>query len=161
MSNVRCPLGGNAMKRRHLVFLALCLAVNPSFAADCELTNFRFGIIRPVSKKVFEFVSETTVIPRRYKDSGFRFGVGFDNPNGTPIEWYEVVYLPSDLKQLSGNFQRTSTKTLRTRTFRSSRTSVVDDFWFDKGDPIGKHRLELYVNNVLRYSVDFEVVEDK
>jgi hypothetical protein len=117
--------------------------------------------LRTVSDSVFEFVNMTTRIPRRYKDTGFRFGVGFDNPQCIPIEWYELMHLPEPLKAVSGNFQRARRKTMRTKTFRSDQPSVVDDFWFDEGDPLGKHTLELYVNSALRYRVDFEVVADK
>lgn len=149
------------MLRKYLVPLLFWVAVSPAFAAEPNLANFRFGVIRPVEDGVFEFIAETTRIPRRYKATGFRFGVGFDNPQGAMIEWYEIIHLPADMRQVSGNLQRASPRTLQTKTLRSNRTSVVDDYWFDEGDPLGKHRLELFVNGVLRYSVDFEVVEDK
>ena len=149
------------MIRRRVFLAATSLAALPSFAEAPALTNFRFGILRTVSAGVFEFVSETTRIPRRNKSTGFRFGLGFENPRCIPIEWYEVVHLPEDTKEVSGNFKRARRKTLRTRTLRSDQPSVVDDFWFDEGDPLGRHTLELFVNGSLRYRVDFDVVEDK
>jgi len=132
------------------------------FAEDRpRLTNVRFGIVREVSEGVFDFVSETTRVPRKYKATGFRWGIGFDNPDCKPIEWYEVVHLPSDLKEVSGNLQRTRARTMRTKTFNSSQPTIVDDFWFDEGDPLGAHKLELFVNGSLRHVVDFQVVEDR
>lgn len=145
------------------VFLGLLLGavLCPAYGAEPYVTNFRFGIVKPISEGVFEFVAETTCIPRRLKDTGFRFGVGFDNPRGEAIEWYEIVHLPSDLQQLSGDFQRTSKNTLRTNTLRSDQVSVVDEFWFDQGDPTGTHKLEVFVNDARRYSVEFEVFDYK
>lgn len=149
------------MFRKYLIALVLSLAALPAIAADPDLSNFRFGIIRSAQDGVYEFVAETTRIPRRYKDTGFRFGVGFENPKGATIEWYEIIHLPADMRQVSGDLQRTNSRTLRSKTTRSNQTSVVDDYWFDEGDPLGKHKLELFVNGVRRFSVDFEVVEDK
>ena len=136
----------------------LASTTNIASSAPPEIVNIRFGIVREVSEGIFEFIQETTRIPRKLKDTGFRFGIGFENPKCEPIEWYELVHLPSELKEVSGNMQRTRNKVMRTRTLESDRPTVVDDFWFDEGDPLGRHRMELYVNGVLRYSINFTVV---
>jgi hypothetical protein len=150
------------MMRRSLLITAASIVPLSLFAADRpRLTNIRFGIFREVSEGVFDLVSETNRLPRKYKKTGFRWGIGFDNPDCKPIEWYEVVHLPEELKEVSGNLQRARTRTMRTKTFSSSRPTIVDDFWFDEGDPLGPHKLELFVNGLLRYVVDFQVVEDK
>jgi len=149
------------MHRRRILILAAVACVASTARAAPKLTNFRFGTLRIVSDGVFDFVSETRRIPRRWKDTGFRFGIGFDNPMREPIEWYEIMHLPESTKEVSGNFQRARTQSLRTKTFNSDQPSVVDEFWFDEGDPLGKHRLELFVNGSLTYTVHFEVVNDK
>jgi hypothetical protein len=150
------------MIQRRLFLLGAPLVTVVSLAAEePKLANFRFGIVREVSEDIFEFVSETTQLPRKYKSTGFRWGIGFENPLCRPIEWYEVVHLPAELKEVSGNFQRTRTRTMRTRTLRSSQPTIVDDFWFDEGDPLGSHRIELFVNGILRHAVDFQVVDTK
>ena len=149
------------LTRRTLLLVTPLIAKSALAVEEPRLTNFRFGIIREVSEGVFDFVSETVRLPRRYKSTGFRWGVSFENPLSRPIEWYEIIHLPTDLKEVSGNLQRTRTRTMRTKTFSSSRPSVIDDFWFDEGDPLGPHRLELFANGVLRYAVDFRVIEDK
>jgi hypothetical protein len=46
---------------------------------------------------------ETKRIPRRLKDTGFRWGITFDNPKGKEIGWYEIIHLPARLNQLSGD----------------------------------------------------------
>jgi hypothetical protein len=150
------------MIHRRLFLSAVPLVATASLAEEpVRLMNFRFGILREASEGVFEFVSETTRLPRRFKSTGFRWGIGFDNPLCRAIEWHELVHLPADLKEVSGNFQRTRARTMRTRTLSSSQPTVIDDFWFDEGDPLGSHILELFVNGALRYSVDFQVVESK
>ena len=146
---------------RAVWLLGVLLFAEPAFA-DELVRNFRFGVLKLDDSGGHEIARETTKIPRWLKATGLRWGVAFDNPTRANIEWYEIVRLPSEMRGLSGNFDRSSTlKTLRTRTQRSNQARVVDDFWFDEGDPIGPHRLELYVNGVLRYSVEFEVVEGR
>ncbi len=76
------------------------------------------------------------------------------------IEWYEQVHLPADLKEVSGELHRTRTRIMRTPTFKDDRPSVVDEFWFDEGDPLGPHRIELFVNGTLLAAFDFVVVEE-
>jgi hypothetical protein len=150
------------MIQRRLLIAGASLVPLSLLAADRpRLTNIRFGIFREVSEGVFDFVSETNRLPRKYKATGFRWGIGFDNPDCKPIEWYEVVHLPAELKEVSGNFQRARTRTMRTKTLSSSQPTIVDDFWFDEGDPLGPHKLELFVNGSLRHVVDFQVVEDR
>ena len=51
------------MHRRHILALAATVCVAPRIEAATKLTNFRFGILRVVSKDIFEFVSETRRIP--------------------------------------------------------------------------------------------------
>jgi len=150
-----------SMIRRRSLVLAASLAAASGVRAEPAVTNIRFGILRTISDGVFDFESETRRIPKRLKASGFRFGVGFENPTCSPIEWYEIMHLPGDTKDVSGNFRRSSASTLRTKTLHSSQASVVDDFWFDEGDPLGRHTMDLYVNGVLQIKLEFEVVADQ
>lgn len=148
------------MRRRSLVFAVSLAALSTARAAPV-VTNIRFGILRTVSDGVFDFERETTRIPRRLKDSGFRFGLGFENPDCLPIKWYEVMHLPAATKDVTGNFERSSVSVLRTKTRQSSQPSVVDDFWFDEGDPLGTHTMELHVDGALQFKVEFQVVADE
>jgi hypothetical protein len=102
---------------------------------------------------------ETTRIPQKLKDTGFRFGVAFDNPNRETIEWYEVIRLPSQLREVGGFLHQTNPKTLQSDIQKSDDRHFVDHFWFDKGDPLGKHHVEVYVNGIRKFSIDFEVIE--
>ena len=155
------PLKAGVLSVANACWLFAMLVLSERTFADELVGHFRFGILRPTASG-YEMARETTRVPRTLKDTGFRWGLAFDNPGNERIEWYETVRLPSAMIGLSGNFDRSSTlKTLRTQTQISDQRTVVDDFWFDQGDPLGRHRLELYVNGKLRYSVEFEVVEGK
>ena len=124
-----------------------------------DVQNVRFGILKPLPDGSYEMGLETTHIPMHYKKSGFRFGVSFDNPSADKIEWHEVVRLPKPLKTVSGAFVQSSETALTSPTQAGRDTHVVDNFWFDVGDPLGTHRFELYVNGVLKYSINFDVVK--
>jgi len=141
-----------------LLFLVSLTFVFPVHA-ETDVKHFKFGILKEMRSGEYRIDVETTRIPRKLKETGFRFGVAFDNPSGKAIEWYEVVHLPSQLREVSGNLRQVNPKAVQTDTRRLTDPHIVDHFWFDKGDPLGKHRLEVYVNGVRRFSVDFEVVE--
>lgn len=160
-SLIALPGPSPALARRSFLALATLAAGRGSHTAEpVVLTNFRFGIVREVASGVFDFLTETTRLPRRPKDTGFRWGIGFDNPACKPIEWYEVIHLPGPLKEVSGNFQKTRSQVMRTKTFQSTRATVVDEFWFDNDDPLGNHTIELFVNGMLRYVIEFQVFSE-
>jgi len=123
--------------------------------------HVKFGILRLMANGEYELDRETARIPRRYKSSGFRFGVAFDNPSGARIEWYEVVHLPAKPRQLSGDLRQVKPTVLQTDTLTGNDRRIVDNFWFDDGDPLGPHRFELYVNGVKQWETAFEVVEPR
>jgi len=137
-------------------FLLLSLS-----GCDDAPPQFKFGILRQTSDGEYAMDVETTRIPKRVKDTGFRFGVAIDNPSGKMIEWYELVHLPARTQQLSGGFSEVSPTVLKTDIQHSDQEHIVDEFWFDEGDPVGPHRMEVYVNGVLRFEVGFEVIESR
>jgi len=141
-----------------MLSLALLGGAASAVAREPEITNIRFGVVRQISEGIFEFVEETTRIQRRLKSTGYRFGIGFDNPECKMIEWFEQIHLPKPLKEVTGNLQQARTSVMRSITFKSDRPTVIDEFWFDEGDPVGEHRLELFVNGKIRDWFDFIVV---
>jgi hypothetical protein len=127
--------------------------------ATADVSRFKFGILKEASNGDYSIAVETTRIPRKLKKTGFRFGIAFDNAARDQIEWYEVVHLPSPTHEVSGNLNRAEARMLRTDKQEGRDQHIVDHFWFDEGDPLGKHRLDLFVNGVLKYSVYFDVVD--
>ncbi|MCK9686557.1 hypothetical protein [Scleromatobacter humisilvae] len=144
------------MQRRRL--LALPALALTGLASGKSRPSYRFGILAQDGDGDWRLATETTRIPRRYKASGFRFGIEFTNWDRAPLEWYEVVRLPSGTKAATGNMSLAEPRVLRTKPQSSDQARITDDFWFDEGDPLGRHRLELVVNGVQVFAVDFEVV---
>jgi len=145
------------MKAVTVVLSAVVLLVSLNSPANAQ--QFKFGILRLMPDGRYTMDVETTRIPRRLKETGFRFGVAIDNPRGETIEWYPVIHLPAPLKQLSGGLEKVSPTVVRGDNQRSSDKHIVDHFWFDAGDPLGPHRLEVFVYGVPRFTINFEVVE--
>jgi hypothetical protein len=144
--------------RRIALFLLLTFFGSLAQASD-GVTDFQFGILKARSDGSFVLQTATTKIPRRLKDTGFRFGMAFQNARRQEIEWHEVIYLPEKPSKATGTLRRVAPTTLKTVPQQSNQASVVDDFWFDNGDPLGKHKMELVVNGKIVYEVEFEVIE--
>jgi hypothetical protein len=142
-----------------VIALLLGFSLVSALPAETDVHHFKFGILRAAARGEWELEVETTTIPRRLKDTGFRFGVSFDNPEGKPMKWYYRMRLPKQLKEVSGGLRQVDPQLIQTDTQRSSQLHVVDEFWFDEGDPLGPHDLELYIGDVRRFSIDFNVVE--
>jgi hypothetical protein len=145
---------------RHAITALLALLAAIPAHADVELRNFKFGILKEVSPNKYRMDRETFQLPRKYKETGFRFGLEFENPNLEAIEWFEVVHLPSPLQEATGNTKKVAPRAIQTDRYTSSDFRVVDHFWFDRGDPLGKHQMNVYVNGKQRFTVNFEVIED-
>ena len=142
------------MKRREL---AILLAA-PVLSWARSKPHYRFGILAPASDGGFLLSQETTRIPRRYKSSGFRWGIEFTNWDRLPLEWYEQIHFPRAAAQATGNLARVQPTVLRTAKMHSDAARIVSDFWFDEGDPLGRHRFELVVDDAQVYAIDFDVV---
>jgi hypothetical protein len=142
-----------------LLAFAFCLIASPA-QSDADVRNVKFGILKQVSPGEYRMDVQTTRIPRKLKETGFRFGIEFENPNREAIDWFEVVHLPAPLKEASGDTRKVAPEAIQTDLYRSSDARIVDHFWFDEGDPLGMHRLELFVKGQRIYSVSFEVVSE-
>ena len=144
------------MNRRR--WLALPLLALPAWAWTKSKPSYKFGILAQDRDGAWHLETEATRIPRRYKETGFRFGVEFTNWDRQPIEWYEVMHLPAQTRQATGNLARAEPGVLHSKPQSSDQERVTDDFWFDEGDPLGRHRMELMVNGKLVFAADFDVV---
>jgi len=132
----------------------LCLASTGAGDARC-----RFGILRMDRNVDYDMEVETRRIPRQFKDTGFRWGISFENRTGQDVKWYEIVRLPAPMKQVSGDLHFSDPGAIRSEDQHSNAPYMVDSFWFDEGDPLGAHRIELYVNGRKTCEFDFDVVE--
>lgn len=154
--NLRCAK--TSVIRSAIFAVSLLVLLSSTARAAPVIQNVRFGILRAVESD-YEIAEDTTRIPMRFKKTGFRFGISFENPTCAEIAWYEVIHLPGEMKATSGALKRLEPRLLKGDIQQSRQPYIVDQFWFDKGDPLGTHRLDLYVNNRLEFSVEFDVVK--
>jgi hypothetical protein len=147
------------VNRRQALALPWALTLAACSKPSLKVDDFKLGILRPVGDGRYALETETQRLPRRLKSTGFRWGVQFANPAGTSIEWYEVIHLPSAAAQATGNLSQFEPAALRTAVQTSSDRVIVDNFWFDEGDPLGSHRLALFVDGTQCWTTTFEVVE--
>jgi len=147
------------MRRTILIFSLLLAALHSVAIENDDPTAFAFGILKSSVDGSYTLQSATTTIPRRLKSTGFRFGIAFQNPGRRNVEWHEVIHFPSEPSQATGTMHKASPKVLKTEAKISDEAVIVDDFWFDEGDPLGRHRMDLYIDRHKVYSVEFEVVE--
>jgi hypothetical protein len=137
------------------ILISSCSA---SIAMADDAPRCRLGILRILPNGDHEMDVETRQIPLRMLESGFRWGVTFENPSGKEISWYEIVHLPARLKEMSGDLSAVSINEVKTEINHSHERHIVDQFWFDEGDPMGKHVLDLYINDRKKCTLTFEVV---
>jgi hypothetical protein len=147
------------LRRVALGLPALALTV-PLQSWGKSSPTYRFGILAPDRDGYYRLAQETTRIPRRYKATGFRFGIEFTNWDRVPLDWYEVIHAPKAFGQVTGNATQAAPQVLRSKTLHTDEARVTNDNWIDEGDPLGRYRLELFVNDARVYAVDFDLVAD-
>ena len=146
------------MNRRQLIVVLAPALVAPVLTRARSKPTYRFGILAPDGDGGYRLEQETTRIPRRYKATGFRFGVEFTNWDRAPLDWHEVIHAPKAFTQVTGNAIQASPQVLRSKTLHTDQARIADDNWIDEGDPLGRYRLELFVNDAQVYAIDFDIV---
>lgn len=117
-------------------------------AGTMDLTNDAANIVRETQ--------ELTMDPAR--QPGWCFLV--DPPNAEPYDVYSVHHLPGQPETLTGNFtNRTPSPAAAGLTTANTRTDGIRPFCFDflPGDPIGDYRIEVFINGVLKRTVQLHV----
>lgn len=147
----------NAATKSIAALLGTLLLTLLSSAAIANVTNFRFGIFRAEGGKYVMDV-ETKRIPQNLGDTGFRFGVTFDNPDGYSIEWYDLLKLPATVQQIGGDLSAIDATTLKGEPQKTTEKNLMMKYWFDEGDPLGRYQIEIFVNGVRKYQGTFDVV---
>jgi hypothetical protein len=107
-----------------------------------------------------EFLKETAVLPLRYKDSGFRFGVQIVPNDDKPYTYYFVFHLSAVPKVLTGeSFERKApSSTLQTVATKSEGGTSTVGFSFDPGDPTGDQSVDVFINGTLVKTINYTVV---
>jgi hypothetical protein len=130
-----------------------------SFASENNLI-IKFGQMEKGSLG-YSVASETTTIPLKLKDSGFRFGFTVKHAQNSSFDGYKIIYLPVAAKEIIGDLKKLTILN-DGKIIKDSERKFdgfwSNPFWFDEGDPLGKWKIEIYLNGNLMKTIDFTVV---
>jgi hypothetical protein len=130
--------------------------------ADAQ-NNFhiRFGIIARDDLGNYFISKETTNIPRKFRETGFRFGYEVVPPDQNPYTCQFVVHLPSPPDAITGGIAQVNpgkpSTTITSQKKEISGRSYIALMWFDPGDPVGDYSVDVFVNGKLLKTIKFNV----
>jgi hypothetical protein len=140
-------------------FLYSALAI----AGDYEI---KFGLMKKDSSGKYYVYSETTTIPLIYKDKDpeFRFGYFIKTADTQAFTTYMIMHTPSAFEAYSGEFKDVNKKDSGNTVQLPSKKTVgwfAQSFRFDRGDPPGQYKIDIWINDKLVRTIDFTVIEAK
>ena len=145
-----------------VIVMSMCaLMALPAMSAEYEVT---YGIIGGEGANKY-FSQETTNIPLRYKESGFKWGFKVtsmppENHNGR-----FVFRLPAPPKTFGLSLMLRSKVAEDRMQFTSGFYFINGEYWrsmgFDEGDPTGICEVNVYVEEKLIKTIRFNVYEEK
>ena len=122
-------------------------------------TEFGVKIVNPEGKVNF---FPTTTVPLKEGDA-YGWKITLDNYQGN-VKWREVLTLPQAPETWTTQDNRNFSISADGKTATSTRTvtpvnGVIENFWIiSPGDPLGKHQIEVYVDERLIGTFAFEIV---
>lgn len=154
------------MKLIKMAFVFLTAFILMSCAEDLSTKNLNpsnynvvFGIIK---KGTLELEKETSIIPLIYQETGFLVGYVVQSKDQSKFSEYSIAYPPSlgvagkKVKKIEDG-----STGLKGPVARSLNGNVVQTYGFAKGDPIGKWKLDFYINDQFLKTIEFDVVDEK
>lgn len=127
-----------------------------SFTGAAEY-SLRFGeLVAPANK----ILVPTRTIKLCEHATGYEYQLEILAQNHGSFDYYFIQTLPGPPAILSPEDKITVTgngQIIRTEPQRA-QGSIAEAFWIDKGDPIGAYRLEVFVNDKLLDTIDYQVV---
>ena len=122
-------------------------------------TEFGVKIINSSGKVNF---FPTTTVPLKEGDA-YGWRITLDKYSGK-IQWREVLTLPKSPETwITENHQNLSIskdgKTAISTRIQTPVNGVIENFWtISPGDPLGKHQIEVYIDQRLLATFEFEIV---
>jgi len=151
-----------------LIVVGLAVSFSSRGEGDAPPYRVRFGILEiDSSGKARRLKEETSIIPLKLRETGFRFGLEIVPPDTKPFKFQLITYPPSAPKIITGSFQKTDSKvapaaiTSPVYEANGGGKSPLVPLWFDAGDPIGNWKIKISVEGRLTATVEFAVVSDE
>ncbi|MEA5618129.1 hypothetical protein VB711_09815 [Cronbergia sp. UHCC 0137] len=146
----------------------LVLAENPpesSQLVDTEtitISKSEFGIKKVDSQGKVNFLPTNKVVLKAGDSYGWRIQLQNHKP---VVTWREVLTLPKAPEtwatQESDNFSISPDGTTATSKRKQTLTNgMIENFWtIAPGDPVGQHKIEVYIDQHLIGTFEFEIVD--
>lgn len=125
-----------------------------------ESFRVQFGVLGSRGgENDYYMAQETTTLPLKLKDTGFRYGLVITSPDGGHFTYRYVFHFSSAPKIISSDtFQSDKpSDTLKSPVVEADGSSL-EYFWFDPGDPVGAQSLDVYINEKLVKTISYTVV---
>lgn len=151
------------LKLSIVVFLVIALHSVQVLANDFDI---KFGLIKKDTAGKYYVSEETTTLPLRHKDDNpdFRFGYSVKSQSDSSFTSYFVMHFPSMPQQYTG-VMKDATKNTDTKTVQSpvKTSSGSFTYWmrFDRGDPPGQYKIDIWINDKFAKTIGFTVIEAK
>lgn len=147
--------------RRYLKVIVLIIIL--SQGANLHAKDvIKFGIVNLNSKGSCSFYKESLIIPLKLKETGFRWGYIIESSK-KEFTTYSLSYSPKPFIEVTGTITRydNTSNVLKSPTVKVSNGVHVECFWNDASDPIGKQKIDIYMNDKIVKTIDFEIIENK
>ena len=124
----------------------------------------RFGVIEQDNAGKDFLSKETMTIPRKFKETGFRFGYEILPSSQDSYTCQYIIHVPSPPGTITGGLEAVNPKK-PTTIITSHKKKIpggayVDAMWFDHGDPSGDCSIDIFVNDKLLKNIKFTVKAD-
>lgn len=143
-----------------ILFVALATIQN-ALAVEPADYSVRFGVIEADIQSGASSLRETTTIPLKLRDTGFRWGFSISPGDRSPFTYQYTIHLPSPPAMLSGDLQKLNpekpSNTAMSEKVESKGGPTMHTMWFDPGDPTGNYKIEVFVNGRLQQTASFTV----
>ena len=125
-----------------------------------------FGIFAPQSaNQPARLEEETLTIPLRLRETGLRWGFAIVPIRSGEYTWRAVFSLPSPPQSVGSVYHEVKrikgSSTVSEVPLHHETEATAFVMSFDKGDPIGVWKIEVFINERLARTILFHVVEDK
>ena len=135
--------------------------LKPAVADKPDFYSIQFGYLDNDPEKNRPVFRRTTQIPFHLKESGFRWGFYIVSSGNTPFSVQFEVETPASPQTLSGELAAkggTGHKPKKVKVpGRTFKEKGFCPFWFDEGDPLGKWKIDVFINDALHETVEFTV----
>ena len=150
-----------SLKLTIVVLLMIALHAVPAFAGDFDI---KFGLMKKDAAGKYFVYSETTTIPLTYKDTDpdFRFGYSIKTASDQTFTTYMIMHTPSAFEKYTGEFKdadkKEGGKAIQS-TVKKAVAAFTYSLRFDRGDPPGQYKIDIWINDKLERTIDFTVIE--